>query len=241
MYKIVFFVFWLEVCVGKNVVKGYHKEQNDNMLNLLLESISLSEMQKTFSSIILFYLRYSFLLKPDAITNNKVTLIGSQADYEMMTAALYGEGSKNLEEMQAIGDVIMNRADIMGTNMATEITAPYQVDGYNDDSRKVTSNNRTANKNSKLNTARQAAMTTMLGTSRGKSNGAYYWDGSDIKTNEHNTKWGIHYTNKAHDIYNTGDSLVGPYQEFWKPSGKNRGDPWNHKLDSTAAYGGTIF
>ena len=169
------------------------------------------------------------------------TLIGSQSDYEMMTAALYGESTENLDEMQAIGDVIMNRAEYSGTSASSEITAAGQVNGYNSGSINTTSDNRTSNTNSKLVTARQAAMTTILGTSRGKSNGAYYWDGSDIASNSHKTSWGIHYTDSSHDIYGTGDSLLGPFQEHWQPSGKNRGDPWDHKLDSTAAYGGTIF
>ncbi|WP_225969053.1 RHS repeat-associated core domain-containing protein, partial [Treponema pedis] len=175
------------------------------------------------------------------LNNDSSTLIGTQADFEMMTAALYGEATNNLDEMQAIGDVIMNRAEYANTSANTEIEKKDQVNGYNPSSQKVTSDGRASNSNSKLNNARNAAMSTMMGTSRGKSNGAYYWDGKDIQTNEHRTAWGIHYTNSAHDIYGTGDSTVGPFQEYWQPSGAKRGTPWDHKLDSTAAYGGTIF
>lgn len=126
-------------------------------------------------------------------------------DFEMMTAALYGEGTENLDEMQAIGDVIMNRAEILGTDMVTEITAYGQVNGYNSSSQSKTVEGRNSNENSKLVMARQSALTTILGISRGKSNGAYFWDGADIKTNTHN-RWGIHYTNSSHDIHNTGDT-----------------------------------
>ncbi len=176
------------------------------------------------------------------MTNNKThTLVGTQSDFEKMTAALYGEAINNLDEMQAIGDVIMNRAEYAGTSANAEIDKPKQVNGYKTSSQKVTSDGRTSNSNSKLNNSRNATISTMLGTSRGKSNGAYYWDGDDIQTNEHKTDWGIHYTNPAHDIYGTGDSKVGPFQAYWKPSGAKRGAPWDHKLDSTAAYGGTIF
>lgn len=165
--------------------------------------------------------------------------------FEVMTAALYGEtDEKNytLEEMQAIGDVIMNRAELMGTTATEEIQKSDQVYGYyNNDSQGVTYRGRTSNSNARLKTSRNATITTMLGTSKGKSNGAYWWDGADIKSNMHNKEWGIHYTDPKHDIYETGDTTVGPFQERWQPSGKNRGDPWNHKLDSTAAYGGTIF
>lgn len=176
------------------------------------------------------------------MTNNKThSLVGIQSDFEEMTAALYGEATNNLDEMQAIGDVIMNRAEYAETSANIEIEKENQVNGYNASSKKITSDGRTSNSNSKLNNARNAAMSTILGSSRGKSNGAYYWDGEDIGTNTHNTDWGIHYTDSAHDIYGTGDSTVGPFQEYWYPSGAKRGTPWDHKLDSTAAYGGTIF
>lgn len=165
--------------------------------------------------------------------------------FEVMTGALYGEtDEKNytLEEMQAIGDVIMNRTELMGTTATEEIQKPGQVYGYYDnDSQGVTYRGRTSNNNTRLKISRNATITTMLGTSKGKSNGAYWWDGADIKSNMHNKEWGIHYTDPKHDIYGTGDTTVGPFQEHWQPSGKNRGAPWNHKLDSTAAYGGTIF
>ena len=176
------------------------------------------------------------------MTNNKThSLVGAQSDFEEMTAALYGEATNNLDEMQAIGDVIMNRAEYANTSANIEIEKEDQVNGYNPSSQKATSDGRASNSDSKLNNARNAAMSTMMGTSRGKSNGAYYWDGEDIQTNKHKTDWGIHYTNSAHDIYGTGDSKVGPFQAYWKPSGAKRGAPWDHKLDSTAAYGGTIF
>ena len=183
--------------------------------------------------------------------NNCNTLIGSQSYFDLITAALYGEGTENLDEMQAIGDAIMNRVEFMGTCARVEITMPRQVKGYNETSRAATSNGRTSNENSKLNTARNAAITTILGTSRGKSNGAYYWDGADIAItdrsnplwNEHRD-WGLHFSESGHDIYNIGDTTGGPYVNYWKYEDgrppKLRGI-CNQKFDSTAAYGGTIF
>lgn len=177
--------------------------------------------------------------------NGNSKYVGSIKDFETMTAALYGEtDEKNytLEEMQAIGDVIINRSELMKTTVTKEIQAPGQVNGYYDnDSQGITHRGRTLNNNARLRTSRNATITTILGTSKGKSNGAYWWDGADIKSNMHNKEWGIHYTDPKHDIYKTGDTTVGPFQEHWQPSGKNRGEPWNHKLDSTAAYGGTVF
>ena len=175
--------------------------------------------------------------------NNCNTLIGSQSYFDLITAALYGEGTENLDEMQAIGDAIMNRVEFMGTCARVEIMAKDQVNGYNETSKAVTSNGRTSNENSKLNTARNAAITTILGTSRGKSNGAYYWDGDDITYNSHRY-WGIHYTVPSHDIYGTGDTTGGPYQNYNRDENNRpttlRGTT-NYILDSTAAFGGTIF
>lgn len=160
-------------------------------------------------------------------------------DFEMMTAALYGEGTENLDEMQAIGDVIMNRAEILGTDMVTEITAYGQVNGYNSSSQSKTVEGRNSNENSKLVMARQSALTTILGISRGKSNGAYFWDGADIVSNEHSNNWGIHYTEAEHDIYNTGDKRKDAITVYYD-NGNFRAK-YDHKLDSTAAFGGTIF
>ena len=178
------------------------------------------------------------------LSNNNIdTLVGTQSDFEMMAAALYGEATNNLDEMQAIGDVIMNRAEFMGTSARNEISASGQVNGYNETSRAAISNGRTSNEDSKLNNARNAAITTILGTSSGKSNGAYYWDGADITSNSHRN-WGIHYTDSSHDIYGTGDTTGGPYQNYNRDANNrpttSRGTT-DHILDSTAAYGGTIF
>lgn len=177
--------------------------------------------------------------------------VASLKDFEIMTAALYGEGTENLDEMQAIGDVIMNRAEIKGTDMVTIITASGQVNGYKLSSQSKTVEGRNSNENSKLVMARQATLTTVLGISRGKSNGAYFWDGADIAITDKSDpcynphrNWGIHYTDPKHDIYGTGDTKGGPHLNYnkdinWKPT-TLRGTT-DHMLDSTAAFGGTIF
>ena len=112
--------------------------------------------------------------------NGKTTYIGSQTDFEIMTAALYGEGTINLEEMQAIGDAIMNRVNASNSSASIEIKKPKQVKGYNLKSINTVSNGRFSNDDAKLITARNASIKTMLGESNGKSNGAFWWDGADI-------------------------------------------------------------
>lgn len=80
------------------------------------------------------------------------------------------------------------------------------------------------------------------------SNGAYFWDGADTD-NEHFREWGVKFTDSRHKLYNLNDKLY--------PGKQNRNNPnktindihqpnktisaYDHELDSTAAYGGTIF
>ena len=78
------------------------------------------------------------------------------------------------------------------------------------------------------------------------SNGAYFWDGLDIKTNYKNhpkIKGGFLVADKAHNIYSIESSSVKE-TTYWldakgKPS-KVRGT-YAHTYESTAAEGGTIF
>lgn len=64
--------------------------------------------------------------------NGNSKYVGSIKDFETMTAALYGEtDEKNytLEEMQAIGDVIINRSELMKTTVTKEIQALVKLMG----------------------------------------------------------------------------------------------------------------
>lgn len=87
-----------------------------------------------------------------------------------------------------------------------------------------------------------------------KSNGAYFWDGADIKSNyKHHFKVrrGIKFTDPSHNIYGIQEStkIVIKYKTT---KVKNTGTGkvsitrvevgrYDQQYDSTAAYGGTIF
>lgn len=58
------------------------------------------------------------------------------------------------------------------------------------------------------------------------SNGAYFWDGSDVTTNFKYRK-GIDYTSPSHDIYAGGDHAINK--------------PYQYTFETTAAWGGTVF
>lgn len=166
-----------------------------------------------------------------------------------MAAALYGEGSSvnvNLEEMQGIGDVIKNRAESMDTIAAYIIMETDQVKGYNSTSRNAVSKGRYSNDNEKLNVARAATMTTFLGTSRGKSNGAYWWDGADIAITDPADKLFNKFRrssgftiDSAHNIYNIGNVYTKQVTTYYD-NGNPRGS-YDHVYESTAGIGGTVF
>ena len=82
------------------------------------------------------------------------------------------------------------------------------------------------------------------------SNGAYFWDGADIKTNYANhpkVKLGITFTKPEHNIYKIQETAVD-VTTHWQVrdkdgklvDGKVRGH-YTHVYESTAASGGTIF
>ena len=78
------------------------------------------------------------------------------------------------------------------------------------------------------------------------SNGAYFWDGADIRSNydrHPKVRGGIRFGDPAHNIYSIKELDV-PGEEWWRnAAGQNtrlRGS-WSYKYESTAAHGGTIF
>ncbi|WP_454742662.1 hypothetical protein [Cupriavidus necator] len=84
------------------------------------------------------------------------------------------------------------------------------------------------------------------------SNGAYFWDGADIKSNYKNpfkVKKGIKFMDPSHNIYGIKESTKLVKKEKTtkiKVNGKietRKEELWryDHIYQSTAAYGGTIF
>jgi hypothetical protein len=102
------------------------------------------------------------------------------------------------------------------------------------------------NKDTGMSAAARGAVNALLDLPVDYSNGAYFWDGADIKTNyRHHPKvlGGIHITDPKHNSYGIQDKEV-PDENWWlnakgKPT-RSRGK-WRYKYDSTAGWGGTIF
>jgi hypothetical protein len=79
------------------------------------------------------------------------------------------------------------------------------------------------------------------------SQGSYFWDGEDIKSNEHSLTWGIFYSDVIHDIYRTGNTRhkqtnkSRPGREIRDTHTNSMVQEVYHTLDSVTAIGGTIF
>lgn len=84
------------------------------------------------------------------------------------------------------------------------------------------------------------------------SNGAYFWDGWDVKTNYENhpkVKRGIKVTDPTHDVFGIQDKLVEVIKykvvttmaNGKKTQTKEEIGRYNHLYESSAGYGGTIF
>jgi hypothetical protein len=83
------------------------------------------------------------------------------------------------------------------------------------------------------------------------SNGAFWWDGKDFKTNFQNhpkVRDGFQISSPSHNIFNV-KNVSHPTTIYWKVRDKKTGKEINSKIrgkyqfawESTAAYGGTIF
>ncbi len=97
-----------------------------------------------------------------------------------------------------------------------------------------------------------AAAENALADGPDKSNGAWFWDGEDIKSHyktHFKVKIGIRFTDPAHNIYDIKESskLVIKYRITKKKvkgkvvEHKEELYRYDHVYESTAAYGGTIF
>lgn len=97
-----------------------------------------------------------------------------------------------------------------------------------------------------MEAAVQAARNALSASPIDYSNGVFFWDGADIKSNydKHpKVRSGIYFTAPSHNIYGIESKEV-PGEEWWKDTQNKktalRGN-CSYKFESSAAYGGTIF
>jgi hypothetical protein len=183
------------------------------------------------------------------------------AQTKQLAAMAYGEASvqNNADEMMAIASVLVRQRDARGySDIATfakgEKAFSFVVgDGNQRYSALMKATDEQIAKNPAMQAAIEAARNALAG-GPDKSNGAYFWDGADIKSNyekHFKVRYGIRITDPSHNIYDIKDSTyVGIAYKTIKTKNKKTGkivvkkeeiSRYDHTYDSTAGIGGTIF
>jgi hypothetical protein len=192
-------------------------------------------------------------------TDADAELLKAQEDSDLvlLAAVSYGEASTKdvFEEMAAIANVIVRQKTARATTLAKLLgpKSTYAFAASDGNARtKALKDAKPADrlKNAGMVSALKAAKNALDAKGTDYSNGAYFWDGADIKTNYSNhpkVKLGIKFTKPEHNIYKIKESSVD-VTTYWQVhgkdgklvNGKERGK-YTYTYESTAAYGGTIF
>jgi hypothetical protein len=179
----------------------------------------------------------------------------------VLAAMAYGEASPGdvPEEMRALAKVLVRQRDARGySDMRTFVTSDktfsYVVqDGNARYKRLMVADEASIAKSTGMTAALDAANVALSHSSDDPSNGGYFWDGADIKSNYKNhfkVKHGIRFSSPAHNIYGLPEStklVIIMKTVVKKRKGKVISSEtvelarYDHIYVSTAAYGGTIF
>lgn len=189
----------------------------------------------------------------DEITGN------IDANTRLLAAIAYGEGSTDniRDELAGIAYAVVNRANAWGGKTVIEIVAAdpnytYAANGRNVRFNELKAASITAiNKSNGMRIAINAAREALSGGGSDPSNGAYWWDGIDLKDKKSfnpRIEHGFKYGNTAHNIFGMSE-ILKPMTVYWQVRNKKTKKIENTKVRgsydyvyiSTAAYGKTIF
>jgi hypothetical protein len=178
-------------------------------------------------------------------------------DVELLAAVSYGEAGTGdvFEEMAAIANVIVHQRDARGITLSS-ILGPKSTYAFaaSDGNQRVAAFRKASEaareKDPGMAAAIKAARNALDPKGTDYSNGAYFWDGADLKSNyaKHpKVKQRIKFTKPEHNIYKVKESTVDVTTHWMVKDkegkiveGKERGH-YTYTYESTAAYGGTIF
>ena len=189
------------------------------------------------------------------------TSMQQEIDHEvrLLAAMAYGEASatNNPDEIYALASVLKRQCDARGYRDMASFAAGEPTFSFvvNDGNRRFAKFKKASNAEIQADAGMKIALEAAKNALTGgpdKSNGAWFWDGADIKSNYNahfKVKSGIRFTNPQHNIYNIPDStkLVIKYKVNRKKINgkfeisKEEIYRYDHVYESTAAYGGTIF
>jgi hypothetical protein len=176
------------------------------------------------------------------------------ADTRLLAATAYGEGSAEdvYEEMAAIANVLVRQQKArkytsISAFIKAEKTFAFAAHDGNQRFKKLNSANAAEiEKDPGMLAALRGAKNALTTAPVDYSNGAFFWDGSDIKTNYENhakVLGGIHISDPSHNIYDIKDKDV-PGENWWFDGKGNKTKTrgaWKYKYITTAGWGGTFF
>ncbi|HZV66149.1 MAG TPA: hypothetical protein VFG03_14680 [Telluria sp.] len=173
-------------------------------------------------------------------------------ELKTLAALAYGEASvlNDPAEIGAIANVVKRQADARNESIdqfiAKEPSYAFAADGSNERYNNIiNSSTEELLKNKNYSLALKGAINALDPSGYDFSDGAYFWDGRDIQTNYANhpkVNAGIHFSDASDNIYDIKETSF-PKTEYYYNNGKAtkiRGT-YDHKYDSTAAYGQTVF
>ncbi|MEM5429470.1 hypothetical protein [Cupriavidus oxalaticus] len=181
------------------------------------------------------------------------------AETRLLAAIAYGESSSKdvYEEMAGIASVMLRQAKARGFATVSAFVGKVKSftfvvkDGNERYGRLMKATEKEIEKDKVLSAAVKAAENAMS-DGIDYSNGAYFWDGADIKSS-YSTHFkvarGIHFTHEAHNIYKIKGS-EGKFEIAITVERRVKGrmvlerkvlGTVSYQYESTAAYGGTIF
>lgn len=182
------------------------------------------------------------------------------AQTRKLAAIAYGEasGANDANEIGGIAWAVANRCRAWGGKTVDQLLAAdpnytYAVKDGNQRYKKLimASEKDIAADMNGMALAVDVAKKALANTGTDPSNGAYWWDGVDFKTNYANhpkVKDGFRFTDPAHNIFDVKEKYIST-TIHWKVRDKKTGKEVNSKIrgafsyvwESTAAYGKTIF
>lgn len=182
-------------------------------------------------------------------------------EVRILAAMAYGEASAMdvADEIGAIANVLVRQRKARGyPDMSTFIkedrTFSFVVKDGNARYKKLMKASEAAiAKDTGMTAALNSAKQALADAGKDLSNGGYFWDGADIKSNytkHFKVKHGIHFSDASHNIYGIEEStklVIINKTTVKRKKGKvisletKELARYDHIYVSTAAYGGTIF
>jgi len=181
------------------------------------------------------------------------------SETRLLAAIAYGESSpKNVyEEMAAIASVMVRQMKARGYQTMAIFTTKERsfsfvvADGNQRFAKLMKSTDAQIEKSPEMSVAIAAAQNAFA-DGVDHSNGAYFWDGADIKSNykaHQKVRAGIYFSDPRHNIYDV-KATDGEYELSIVVKKRRRGKivqerkvigTYPYTYESTAAHGGTIF